>query len=95
MGKTTITLALEILQKVARGTNRVRDLVKPNDFTRLRTDVPMRFEIEVELEGRIYDYVLALEFPEGFKELRVLEEKFAVQITSPIWIVIPIGPSFY
>src|ERR1035441_10679689 len=73
-GKTTVSLALEILQKIARGTNRVGDLVKPKDFARGRSDAPMRFEIEVELEAKIYGYVIAFEFPEGFKELRVLEE---------------------
>jgi len=90
-GKTTVSFALEILQKIARGTNRVRDLVKPKDLTRGRTDVPMRFEIEVELPlppgllgivgdspSRVYGYVVAFEFPEGFKELRVLEEKLTV-----------------
>ena len=74
-GKTTVGLALEILQKIARGTNRVGDVVKPKDLARGRTDVPMRFEVEVELEGQIYGYAIALEFPSGFKELRVLEEK--------------------
>ena len=39
----------------------------------------MRFEIEVELRGTIYEYVIAFELPEGFKELRVLEEKFSVR----------------
>jgi predicted ATPase len=78
-GKTTVGLALEVLQKIARGTNRVGDLVKPKDLSRGRTDVPMRFEIEVELEGKMYGYILAFEFPEGFKELRVLEEKLTVE----------------
>src|SRR5438105_7255446 len=73
-GKTTVGLALEILQRIARGTNRVDDLVKSKDFTRGRIDVPMRFEVEVELEAKIYEYVIAFEFPKGFKELRVLEE---------------------
>jgi ABC-type cobalamin/Fe3+-siderophores transport system ATPase subunit len=77
-GKTTVGLALEILQRIARGTNRVGDLVKPKDFARGRTDVPMRFEIAVELESKVYEYVIAFEFPEGFKELRVFEEKLAV-----------------
>ena len=77
-GKTTVGLALEILQRIARGTNRVGHLVKPKDLTRGRADVPMRFELEVELNEKIYAYSLALEFPEGFKELRVLEEKLAV-----------------
>lgn len=74
-GKTTIRLALEILQKIARGTNRVKDLVKPQDLARGRADVPMRFEIEVDLAGEVYTYTIAFEFPEGFKELRVFEEK--------------------
>ena len=77
-GKTTVGLALEILQKIARGTNRVGDLVKPKDLARGRTDVPMRFEIEVELDAQVYRYVIALEFPKGFKELRVLEESLEV-----------------
>ena len=77
-GKTAVGLALEILQKIARGTNRISDLVKPKDLARGRTDVPMRFEIEVELEAQIYKYVLALELPKGSKELRVLEEKLEV-----------------
>jgi hypothetical protein len=38
----------------------------------------MRFEIEAELEGKVYGYAIAFEFPEGFKELRVLEEKLTV-----------------
>jgi hypothetical protein len=38
----------------------------------------MRFEIEVELEAQTYGYSIAFEFPEGFKELRVLEEKLTV-----------------
>jgi predicted ATPase len=77
-GKTTVGRALEILQKIARGTNRVGDLVKPKDLSRGRMDVPMRFEIEIELAGGIYEYAIAFEFPEGFKELRIREEKLAV-----------------
>ncbi len=77
-GKTTVGLALEILQKIGRGTNRVGELVRPEDLTHGRTDVPMRFEIEVDLDGATYSYALALEFPRGFKELRVLEEKLQV-----------------
>jgi ABC-type cobalamin/Fe3+-siderophores transport system ATPase subunit len=77
-GKTTIGVALEIMQRIARGTNRVGDLLKPKDFARERSDVPIRFEIEVELSGRVYMYVLALDFPPGFKELRVLQERLSV-----------------
>ena len=77
-GKTTVGLALEVLQKIARGTNRVNDLVKPKDLSRGHIDVPVRFEIEVELNTIPYEYVIAFDFPQGFKELRVLEEKLAV-----------------
>jgi ABC-type cobalamin/Fe3+-siderophores transport system ATPase subunit len=77
-GKTTVGLALEILQSIARGTNRVDDLVKPRDFAGGRRHVPMRFEIEVELDSVVYEYVIAFEYPESFKELRVLEEKLTV-----------------
>lgn len=77
-GKTSIGMALEVLQKIARGTNRVGDLVRPKDMTRGRAGVPVRFEIEVELNSEIYTYALALEFPAGFKELRVAEEKLEV-----------------
>jgi ABC-type cobalamin/Fe3+-siderophores transport system ATPase subunit len=77
-GKTTVSLALEILRKIARGTNRVGDLVKPKDLARGRTDIPMRFEVAVELEGKIYEYVIAFEFPAGFKEMRVFEESLSV-----------------
>ena len=81
-GKTTVGLALEILQKIARGTNRVRDLVKPKDLTRGNTRVPLRFEIEVILGTKIYGYTIAFDFPEGFKELRVYEEKLVVDGSS-------------
>jgi predicted ATPase len=77
-GKTTVGLALQILQKIARGTNRVSDLVKPKDLARGRSDVPMRFEIEIELEAKTYGYSIAFELASGRKELRVLEEKIEV-----------------
>ena len=77
-GKTTVGLALEVLQRIARGTNRVGDLVRPKDLACGRMDVPMRFEIEVELDAKRYGYAIAFEFPGGFKELRVFEEKLTV-----------------
>jgi hypothetical protein len=77
-GKTAVGFALEILQRIARGTNRVGDLVTPKDFAQGRTDVPMRFEIEVELKTEIYAYAIAFELPKTFKELRVLDEKLTV-----------------
>ncbi|HEY6332282.1 MAG TPA: AAA family ATPase [Blastocatellia bacterium] len=82
-GKTTVGLALEILQNIAReplsgGTNRVGELVKENAFYLGHSSAPMRFEIEVELDGRIYIYSVAFELPPAFKELRVFDESFVV-----------------
>lgn len=76
-GKSTIGFALQVLQSIARGTNRVGQLVKPGDFAQGRSEVPIRFEIEVVIEKKNYEYVLALDLPDGFKELRVAEEKLA------------------
>jgi len=77
-GKTTVGLALEILQKIARGTNRVGELVKPRDLARGRSDVPMRFEIEVVLGAESYSYILALTLLKDAKDLLVLEERLDV-----------------
>jgi len=77
-GKSTVGLALQILQKIARGTNRIGELVRPKDMTSGRSGVPMRFEVEVVLESETYTYAIAFELPERFKELRVLEEKLLV-----------------
>ena len=77
-GKTTVGAALEVLQKIARNVNRVDDLVKPKDISNGRTDAPTRFEIEVILNGQNFTYTIAFEFPHGFRELRVAEEKLSV-----------------
>ena len=77
-GKSTVGFALEVLQKIARGTNRVGDLVKPADFSRGRSDVPLRFEIELGLDEKAYEYSLAFDLPSGFRELRVVEERLSV-----------------
>lgn len=83
-GKSTVSFALALLQKLARGTNRVGQLVKPKDFFLGRADAPMRFEVDVELNGQLYQYSLALELPSGFRELRVLSEQLVVE-NQPIY----------
>jgi AAA ATPase domain len=78
VGKSTIASTLEFLQSIGRGSNRVGQLIQPKDFATGRSGVPIRFEIEVLLAEKLYKYVLALELPEGFRELRVLEESLLV-----------------
>jgi predicted ATPase len=80
-GKSSVGLALEILQKIGRGQNRIRELIQPEEISHGGTESPVRFEIEVVLKDIHFAYHLALELPEGFRELRVLEEKLAVNGT--------------
>ena len=77
-GKSSIGMALGILQKIARGDNRIRDLITPEDMTRGHDDIPVRFELEATISGVRYAYALALELPPGFRELRVQEESLTV-----------------
>jgi hypothetical protein len=56
----------------------VGELIKVSDCAHGRSDVPLRFAIQVKLAGQTYAYELALELPERFKELRVLEESLHV-----------------
>jgi predicted ATPase len=77
-GKSTIAAALSVLQSVGRGVNRVAQLVTPRDLARGDAKSPMRFEIEVVLEGRRHEYRLALGRPAEGKELVVVEESLAV-----------------
>lgn len=77
-GKSTVGQVLELLQKIARGTNRVGELLRPSDLTRGRTTAPARFEIEANFSGRSFKYSIAFEFPPGFRELRVLDEQLSV-----------------
>lgn len=77
-GKSTIATALEVLQSIGRGINKVVQLVQPQDFSQGRSNIPIRFEIEVFLHEKLYKYSLAVELPEQFKEMRVSEEELLV-----------------
>ncbi|NKC15234.1 MAG: AAA family ATPase [Gammaproteobacteria bacterium] len=79
VGKSSVGEVLSILQKIARGCNRVGQFATPKDFAHNRSNLPMRFEIEVDILGESYKYNLALELPEGFKEMRVTEEMLSYQ----------------
>jgi predicted ATPase len=77
-GKTTVGMALEVLQKIARGTNRVGELLVPADLSHGRSESPVRFEMTATLGGRVYKYEVAFDFPSGFRELRVVAESLVV-----------------
>ena len=84
-GKSTISRVLEIIKEIAYGNSRLISndasepcLIMPSDFSLGRTEVPMRFQIEVSINGHDFAYDLALELPKGFKALRVLEERLTI-----------------
>jgi predicted ATPase len=77
-GKSTIRQVLAVLQAIGLGEGQVKNLVKESDFTRGRSDAPMRFEVTLNLGGQRYHYALALELPASFRQLRVLSEALSI-----------------
>lgn len=77
-GKSSVGFALEILQKIGRGINRIGDLISEDDVSRRRKNEPMRLELEVTLKGVSYSYQIAFELPQGFREYRIYEERLIV-----------------
>lgn len=79
-GKSALLDVLQIFQNIGRGTNRVGTLVRDSDIPYYHlTSIPIRLELEVLIRGKTYEYILAFERPENFKESRVLEEKLTVE----------------
>lgn len=74
-GKSSVARILRLFQAIGRGNNRLKDLVNPREFFGGKSISPMRLELEALVQGHAFRYVLALELPENFKELRVLEER--------------------
>jgi hypothetical protein len=83
-GKSAVGDVLELFQKIGRGTNRVGELLTPTDFAWGNQTLPMRFELEALIDQRPFKYEIAFELPNGFRELRVFEEKLSVENT-PIY----------
>lgn len=77
-GKSSLMHTLALFQAIGRGRTRLGELVTPADFTRGRSDTPMRFEIEVLLRGKLYAYSLVLDLPHNFRELRVQHERLTL-----------------
>ncbi|MEX0728334.1 MAG: AAA family ATPase [Planctomycetaceae bacterium] len=84
-GKSTIGFALEILQKIARGSNHVGDLVQKVDFGFSFPRGPMRFEIELEIDQRTFEYHLALELSAGENEPHVCDERLSCDGADIYW----------
>lgn len=61
--KSTVARVLQLFQRIGRGVNRVGKLLLPSEFSQGRSDSPMRFELDVVLDGHRLQYGLALELP--------------------------------
>lgn len=80
-GKSTLSAVLGIFQQIGRGTSKLHQFIGVRDFANARSTLPMRFELEVLLDGQAFSYGFALELPEGFRELRLMEESLRVDGT--------------
>jgi ABC-type cobalamin/Fe3+-siderophores transport system ATPase subunit len=77
-GKSTSVFALKILQSICRGSSRVDDLISPRDFSFSQTTRPMRFELQATLTGKRFLYAVSFDWPENFREARILDENLSV-----------------
>jgi len=77
-GKSTIRHALSVFQSICRGSSRVGKLIALSDFSFLHRERPMRFEIELKLAGKRFKYAIAFEWPDSYREARILEENLSV-----------------
>lgn len=80
-GKSSVARVLEIFQKIAKGSNRISELLQPSDFTGNNKDVPIRFILEVRIGDGLFRYELAFDLPVNFRELRLVEEKLELEGT--------------
>jgi predicted ATPase len=78
-GKSTVLACLRLFQSICRGSNRIGSLISASDFTRHRTDLPMRFEVDLTLSGKRYKYSVSFEWTPGFREARILDESLVVE----------------
>ena len=77
-GKSTVLQCLALFQSICRGSNRVGKLISASDFTQHRMNHPMRFEVELTLSGKQFKYAVSFEWPETFREARILDESLSV-----------------
>lgn len=77
-GKSAVCKVFQILRAIGKGESAVDSLISIDDFSFHISRQPMRFEIVVELGGKIFTYVIVFELPENFTRPRVAEESLQV-----------------
>jgi len=82
-GKSTVRQCLELFQSIGRrNSRRVHELISPGAFTQHRTDIPMKFEIELVLGRRRFTYAISFDWPETFRAARIVDESLSADGTS-------------
>jgi predicted ATPase len=77
-GKSTVRHALAVFQSICRGSGRVRELIQRSDFAQYRTHIPIRFVADLKLDDKSFEYWIAFDWPEHFREARIIEEGLTV-----------------
>jgi predicted ATPase len=77
-GKSTVGTVLSLLRRMGQSATNVGALVEPGDFYFGQSDLQMRFEVALELEGKRFEYQLGLELPPRFRQLRVADERLTM-----------------
>jgi len=77
-GKSSIGSALQVLQKIGRGVIEAGELVKPSEISAHKPDVPVRFEIDIEINGSLYHYEVAFTQAKLSRKMVVYAEKLMV-----------------
>ena len=74
-GKSTVGAALEILQRVGRGTSHVKSLFAPGDSGLSGADMPVTLEVEALIGEATFSYQLTLDRADPFGHRTVWEER--------------------
>ena len=98
-GKSTTLAALRIFQGICREGGRTRNRLSRADFTWWEPDRPLRLEIDLQLGGKRHAYAVSLDWPERFREARIVEESLRLD-DQPVFereladVRLAGGPSF-
>lgn len=74
VGKTTLMSIFHKLQLMACGDGRIDKVFSAEDFSFADRSMPIRIEVLFDDAGHQYEFKLALEMPQNFTKLRILEE---------------------
>ena len=77
-GKSTLRQALGVFQSICRGDTRIRDVVTESDFAQQRKHIPIRFEVELTLHKKRFQYSISFEKSENLREMVIGEERLSV-----------------